>query len=63
MTLKEVEHYLVENDFVYVTTGSQPFWRHRIGRQCIYDDFVKENPVKAYEFARDLIEARKPRES
>lgn len=61
MTAKEVEHFLIENDFIYVPTTNDNFlayWKHRKLHVSVADKYIEETPNDAYEFLQRQLADR-----
>lgn len=55
MTAKEVEHWLIENDFDYKKDEQFPYWQHRFSFAGVSDDYVQTTPNEALEFVRGMM--------
>lgn len=57
MTPKEVEHFLIENNFEYKKDNNFSFWLHKSGRPQVTDNYIQEKPEEAFEFVRGILNA------
>lgn len=55
MTTKEVEHFLIENDFEYIKDKYGAFWRHNKKRYGVSDSLVEESPDEAFQRVKEMI--------
>jgi hypothetical protein len=55
MSPKEVEHWLIENDFKFRTDLTFPYWEYKNGGAGVSDKMVQEDPKQAIGWVRQQL--------